>query len=611
MRKQDTYVTYVSDNPRDAIRYSNQVDYWDADTKTYYILGKKKRTSVWNDVEYRALMDGSYSDMGRLLDLMCNVERDNAISFYDNRTRRKQLATSWEDLRRMLDMAAGSGAWKRFAKKLKSKGIVREMIIKGVNGSPDIKHLYLSPLIGMGSLKITLDCYKLFQPELDKVLPARAINDLQRHWREESGEIEPDPEPRALDTACVDAEPVITDPAPENSAPVSNTEPEMSDKERLSIFKEYVLGGKIQMYQLRNNGMFATTKPDKSKDLWYTPNRIPDDQYKDGRKKAAAKEISIYNDWFLDIDAGKDDNGNYYALDEVTRRKADMLAVIKTLPEPTAVVETRNGYHIYWSCYMVKDLDTWQAVETKLIDIVRIADPHARDVARLLRVPYSTWHKIQDQPYKIKLISAARNQYPASDMLSLLATAADDIAAACVSYNNKYGIEDKKAQKANTVRKTRNNQTPVAETPDNANIRAVKALEIPANYVAMPLVPFTGDIAAEIKSKVSMSELLDLDYGHVFRCILDDHTDVHPSAMIYHNATNDRYVCSCLDRRGIDVIDLVQRLAHCTYNDAITYLGKLIGIYSPQKIRAPKKDEKINLIDKSMTRLQMLQDAMS
>ncbi|WP_278502804.1 hypothetical protein [Mitsuokella multacida] len=600
MRKQDTYVTYVPDNPRDAIRYSNQVDYWDADTKTYYILGKKKRTSVWNNVEYRALMDGSYSDMGRLLDLMCNVERDNAISFYNERTRRKQLATSWEDLRRMLDMAAGSGAWKRFARKLKTKGIVREMIIKGVNGSPDIKHLYLSPLIGMGSLKITLDCYKLFQPELDKVLPARAINDLQRHWREESGEIEPDPEPRALDTACVDAEPVITDPAPENSAPASNTEPEMSDKERLSIYKEYVLGGKIQMYQLRNNGMFATTQPDKSKDLWYTPNRVADAAFKSGRKKAAAKEITIYNDWYIDIDAGKDAEGNYYDLAEVTRRKQDMLAVIALLPQPTAVVETRNGYHIYWSCYEVKDLDTWQAVESKLIDIVRIADPHARDVARLLRVPYSTWYKIPSEPYKIRLVSAARNQYPAADMIAMLDGAAETIAAACVSYNNKYGLADRAPKKAaNTVRKSCTNSQPTAETPDNDNIRAVRNLEIPANVVAMPLVPYTGNIAKEIKSKISMADLLSLDYGRVFRCILDDHVDNHPSAMLYKNEGGDRYVCSCLDRRGIDVIDLVQRLARCTYTEAVGYLGKLIGIYSPVKIHAPKKSERIeNLIDK-------------
>lgn len=611
MRKQDTYVTYVSDNPRDAVRYSNQVDYWDSETKTYYILGKKKRTSVWNDVAYRDLMDGSYSDMGRLLDLMCNVERDNAISFYNERTRRKQLATSWEDLRRMLDMAAGSGAWKRFARKLKTKGIVREMIIKGVNGHPDIKHLYLSPLIGMGSLKITLDCYKLFQPELDKVLPQRAINDLQRHWREERGEIEP--ETPELQEPYIDAVPV-QDPAPENSAPVSVSEPEMSDKERLSIFKEYVLGGRIQMYQLKNGGMFASTKPDKTKDLWFTPNRVADAAFKSGRKKAAAKEISIYNDWYIDVDAGKDAEGNYYPLDEVTRRKQDMLAVIALLPEPTAVVETRNGYHIYWSCYGVKDLDTWTAVESKLIELVTIADPHARDVARLLRVPYSTWYKIPDQPYKIKLISAARNQYPASDMIAMLDTAAAKISTACKSYNNKYGIEErapKKAANNNTVRKTHTNQTPVAETPDNANIRAVKALEIPANVVAMPLVPFTGNITKEIKSKVSMSELLDLDYGHVFRCILDDHVDNHPSAMLYHNEQGDRYVCSCLDRRGIDVIDLVQRLARCSYNDSVSYLGRLIGIYSPQKVRAPKKDEYSNLIDKTMTKAQILQDAMS
>lgn len=608
MRKKDVYVSYVQDNPKDAVRYSNQLDYWDADTQSYYIFGKRKYSRVWHIADYDALMDGSDADMGRLLRLMAATASDNAIELIDNHTHTRRLATKWDDIRTILKMPM-AGAWKRFAKKLKDKGIIREMTIKGVNGHPDIKHYYMNPLVTMaGSGRISLQCYRLFQPELDKVLPQRAIMDLQRHW----AEIEGDTTEPQLDTPCVDAEPVIEPAKPEpKEQPEPVAEPPMTEADKWSIFKTYVLDNKIQMYQLKNNGMFATTQPDKSKDLWFTPNRIADDQYKNGRKKAAAKEITQYNNWFLDIDAGKDDNNNYYSLDEVARRKQDMLKIIDLLPEPTAVVETRNGYHVYWSCYGVTDAETWTTIENKLIDTIKIADPHARDVARLLRVPYSTWYKIPSEPYKIRLISAARNQYPAADMLSLLDTAAAKISTACVSYNNKYGIEDKKAQKANTVRKTRNNQTPVAETPDNANIRAVKALEIPANYVAMPLVPFTGDIAAEIKSKVSMSELLDLDYGHVFRCILDDHTDVHPSAMIYHNATNDRYVCSCLDRRGCDVIDLVQRLAHCTYNDAVVYLGKLVGIYSPQKIRAPKKDEKINLIDKSMTKTQILQDAMS
>ena len=585
MRKKDVYVSYVQDNPKDAVRYSNQLDYWDPDTQSYYIFGKRKYSRVWHIADYDALMDGSDADMGRLLRLMAATANDNAIELTDNHTHTRRLATKWDDIRIVLKMPM-AGAWKRFAKKLKDKGIVREMTIKGVNGHPDIKHYYMNPLVTMaGSGRISLQCYRLFQPELDKVLPQRAIMDLQRHW----AEIEGDTTEPQLDTPCVDAEPVIEPAKPEpKEQPEPVAEPKMTEADKWSIFKTYVLDNKIQMYQLKNNGMFAATKPDKSKDLWFAPNRIDDAAYTDGRKKAAGKEITQYNNWYLDIDAGKDDNNNYYALDEVERRKKDMLMVIALLPEPTAIVETRNGYHIYWSCYNVTDVETWTAVENKLIDIVKIADPHARDVARLLRVPYSTWYKIPSEPYKIKLVSAARNQYPAADMLSLLDSAAETIAAACQSYNNKYGIEDDRAPKksaTNTARKTHSNQ-PTVETPDNDNIRAVKKLEIPANYVAMPLVPFTGNIAAEIKAKISMSELLNLDYGHVFRCILDGHQDIHPSAMIYNNNGNDRYVCSCLDRRGIDVIDLVQRLAHCTYTDAVTYLGKLIGIYSP---RPPKR----------------------
>lgn len=604
MRKKDVYVSYVQDNPKDAVRYSNQLDYWDPSTKSYYIFGKRKYSRVWHIADYDALMDGSDADMGRLLRLMAATASDNAIELIDNHTHTRRMATKWDDIRTILKMPM-AGAWKRFAKKLKDKGIIREMTIKGVNGHPDIKHYYMNPLVTMaGSGRISLTCYRLFQPELDKVLPQRAIMDLQRHW----AEIEGDTTEPQLDTPCVDAEPVIE--PKEQPEPVA--EPPMTEADKWSIFKTYVLNNKIQMYQLKNNGMFATTQPDKSKDLWFTPNRVPDDQFRSGRKKAAAKEITQYNDWYIDIDAGKDDNNNYYDLAEVNRRKQDMLAVIKCLPEPTAIVETRNGYHVYWSCYGVTDAETWTTIENKLIDTIKIADPHARDVARLLRVPYSTWYKIPSEPYKIRLISAARNQYPAADMLSLLDTAAAKISTACKSYNNKYGLADRAPKKSvNTARKTRSNQ-PTVETPDNDNIRAVINLEIPANYVAMPLVPYTGNIAKEIKAKVSMSELLDLPYNTAFRCILDGHQDVHPSAMLYHNEQGgDRYVCSCLDRRGIDVIDMVQRLAHCTYNDAITYLGKLIGIYSPQKIRAPKKDECKNLIDKTMTRSQMLQDAMS
>lgn len=603
MTRKDVYVTYVQDNQRDAVRYSNQIDYWDPETQSYLVWARKKCSKIWHNVGYRELMDGSVVDAGRLLMIMEAVEPDNAISLYDRHTHKRRLATKWADIATLLDISGGT--WKRFAKKLRSKNIIREITIKGINGEPDYTHYYVNPLVTMGSGKLSIACYKLFQPELDKVLPARAVADLQRHWAEERGDYEP--ETPELQEPYIDAVPV-QDPAPQVTAP--KPEP-MTETEKWQIFGDYVCAGKnMQMYQLKNNGMFATTQPDPNRDTWFTPNRIDDTAYTDGRKKAAVKEITQYNNWFLDVDAGKDDNGNYYDLAEVERRKKDMLAVIKILPEPTAICETRNGYHIYWSCFEVKDLDTWQAVETKLIDIVKIADPHARDVARLLRVPYSVWYKIPDQPYKIKLISAARNQYPAADMLSLLTASAETIAAACVSYNNKYGIEERAAKKT-SVRKTYTNQTPVAETPDNDNIRAVKALEIPANVVAMPLVPYTGDIAKEIKSKVSMADLLNLDYGRVFRCILDDHVDNHPSAMLYKNEGGDRYVCSCLDRRGIDVIDLVQRLAHCGYNDAIGYLGRLIGIYSPQKVHAPKKDEKINLIDKTMTKTQILRDAMS
>ena len=60
-------------------------------------------------------------------------------------------------------------------------------------------------------------------------------------------------------------------------------------------------------------------------------------------------EVYQYNAVFIDIDAGKTEEGHYFSDDEIANVKKPLLASIKDFKlEPSIIVETRNGYHAYW-----------------------------------------------------------------------------------------------------------------------------------------------------------------------------------------------------------------------------------------------------------------------
>src|SRR5471030_2150074 len=61
------------------------------------------------------------------------------------------------------------------------------------------------------------------------------------------------------------------------------------------------------------------------------------------------KEINSINAVFIDLDCGRDEDHNYFPLSTVQEYKGRKLALIKSFTlTPTAIVETRNGFHAYW-----------------------------------------------------------------------------------------------------------------------------------------------------------------------------------------------------------------------------------------------------------------------
>jgi len=113
-----------------------------------------------------------------------------------------------------------------------------------------------------------------------------------------------------------------------------------------------------------------------------------------GRKQYAINTIACC---FVDIDAGRDDAGNYLPSKEVMKFKQSSLDKINNFPvKPSWVVDTRNGYQIYWimddQSRTLINQTTWNGIQKKLVNYFG-GDARAIKINQIYRVPYTWWRK--------------------------------------------------------------------------------------------------------------------------------------------------------------------------------------------------------------------------
>ena len=113
-----------------------------------------------------------------------------------------------------------------------------------------------------------------------------------------------------------------------------------------------------------------------------------------GRKQYAINTISCC---FVDIDAGRDDAGNYLPSKEVMKFKQSSLDKINNFRvKPSWVVDTRNGYQIYWilddQSRTLINQTTWNGIQKKLVNYFG-GDARAIKINQIYRVPYTWWRK--------------------------------------------------------------------------------------------------------------------------------------------------------------------------------------------------------------------------
>ena len=186
------------------------------------------------------------------------------------------------------------------------------------------------------------------------------------------------------------------------------------DKKIQEFFKIMSLNGTARLIFATSNGAtdmhycytledaIQKTKTDKS-DAYFVCNPATN------MKESGVTHLNCN---FVDLDAGRDAEGNYLSANAVEKFKTKARSGIKRFPlKPTYVIETRNGYHCYWVYKTpLKPSVTfnlqWKETQAKIIKW--FSEYGADDIVgkpnQLLRVPGSLWNKRW---------SDGKRQYPA------------------------------------------------------------------------------------------------------------------------------------------------------------------------------------------------------
>jgi len=164
-----------------------------------------------------------------------------------------------------------------------------------------------------------------------------------------------------------------------------------------NLFLDSFSGHVYRYIDLTGNGRAPVSSTTRRDDLnmagyesYFTPNGFYN------APNAKIENCSSLNCFFVDIDG---------------RKNPEELQAIKKKVDPTFILETKNGYHIYWLLdepimreglteeEWKKYIKRWEKVEEAIIKDLN-ADPVVKDVPRILRVPDTYYWKKTENAYK-------------------------------------------------------------------------------------------------------------------------------------------------------------------------------------------------------------------
>jgi hypothetical protein len=293
--------------------------------------------------------------------------------------------------------------------------------------------------------------------------------------------------------------------------------------------------------------------------------------------------ITKFNAVFTDLDCGKDDNKQYFPLEIVEQYKKKTLEILHQFPfKPTYIVDTRNGFHVYWALNAGATLGQFNECEHRLISYFD-ADTKAKNPARLMRVPGYYWRKYPNNPYLCKVIEFNDARYNIQNIINFLPEVPEVSAKQGLKHNNnkKYiallPIVDGK-------------------TSHDNNFKLIRGLNVAALQEIISPIPVLVKNNAGVYDYLKKQDLF-LFLGvnsNPFNCLV--HPDENPSAYILDSSKdNDHliYYCHGCEFKGT-IIQLTQKITGLNMPDTLRFLRK---VYKIDFIISPWKKEQMAILN--------------
>jgi hypothetical protein len=295
-----------------------------------------------------------------------------------------------------------------------------------------------------------------------------------------------------------------------------------------------------------------------------------------GQEKNSIKRINAH---FIDMDFGKVpkiDNGKlikdsegkivyeYRNKEEIEEYKIAFLKKLENFKLiPNVIVETKNGFHVYWLLDLEKPqwLDVFTPLQEKLIEHFAAleerhehADNNVKELNRVLRIINYQHLKNPKDPFTIKCIYLNTDvKYTQEDIADAIGCNIDELVS------NTKSTEIK----------------PVTVRVETSNLQKEShKVHYPSEIQYENLIPF-------LKQQDLISYLgINTKPNVNFKCIF--HNDNNPSAVIKNNGGYYKYFCNshvCIchnDGKGLDIIDIVKIKENC---DTSTAIRKLIEYF--------------------------------
>ncbi|WP_240416788.1 hypothetical protein [Paenibacillus periandrae] len=327
------------------------------------------------------------------------------------------------------------------------------------------------------------------------------------------------------------------------------------------------------------------------------------------------EDIIQFNSVFIDLDCGRDKEGNYHPLDYVKGFKEKKLLEIEQFSlAPSYIVETRNGYHAYWLLHSGASIEQFTKSQERLIAYFD-ADKVVKKPAQLMRVPGFYWLKDPTNKFMVSIIKRNEVRYFVQDVIDNLPCVEGEVegknAGGFAHRNKKECVVSPLLlgeKPCHTLQPTQDDNPFEGLKPVNTKhsnkyyIYNRMADELQERLNAGQITLNDHDDVYEYLKKQDLGKFLGVGVGNV-NCLF--HHDTTPSASIYVNKENGHYLYKCHSNNCGVFGSIIQIVGRMTNFDLYKTMRFLRNVYRIEYAESDWQKEQKGILDENMRFLLM------